>query len=80
LQQKETITENHNQAKCRVVEPEANAYIFKRNPALRAQGTLQRREQKYFKNQREFAVRPCSLVISESSHIKSHQHNCLNMV
>jgi hypothetical protein len=34
LQQIETVTENHNQSKCRVVEPNPNGYIYNTAPLL----------------------------------------------
>ena len=63
------------------MEPSSSGFIYKTVPAPKAQGTLQKREQKDCKSQgiRECAVRVCLLVMSEATPIKSHQHGCLNM-
>jgi hypothetical protein len=53
----ETIIENHNQSKCRAVDPSPSGYIYNSTPTPKAQGTWQKGWKK-FKMQmiREFAV------------------------
>lgn len=72
-------TENHNQNAA--VETSANGCIYKTTPEHKTQGTLQKRRQKGFKSQmsRDFAVRLGLLVTSESTPVKSHQHDNLNV-
>jgi len=72
----------HNQLKCRLVEPSPNWYIDYATSAPKAEGPLWKRWQRACKRQKnmEFAVRPCFLGISEVTPIKSHQQNCLNMI
>lgn len=46
LQETETITENHSQSKCRVLEARENRSIYNVFPTSKTQKTLQKRGQK----------------------------------
>lgn len=73
----ENIRENHNQLKCKVVEPSHCRYIYKILLLLRLRGHCRRGGQEECKSQRirDFALRPYLLVVSEDIPIKSHQHD-----
>jgi hypothetical protein len=60
-----TVTENHNQSNCRVVELRPSGYMYKTLTYLR----LVKRGWKDCKSQRirEFDVRVCLLVMSEDT-------------
>ena len=60
----QTITKNHNQSKCRAVEPSPNLYLYKPSPEPKAQGTLLKRGKAL---RSEFAVRPCLLGMLEAT-------------
>lgn len=63
------------------MEPSSSGFIYETIPAPKAQGILQKIEQKDCKSQgiRECAVRVCLLIMSEATPIKSRQHGCLIM-
>ena len=77
--QMETIAENHNQAKGRVLELRPNGY--KAVSVSQAQGAQQKSCQKDCKREsiREFVVRFYRLVISEATPLMSLQHGRLSM-
>ena len=80
LQQIETITENCNQSKGRVVETRTKIHVGSTTPTPKAQGTCQKRRQKKSESQinRKFVMRSCLPVTSETMPVKSHQHHCLS--
>lgn len=75
LQPMVTITEEHSQLKCILMEPSPSGYIYNTTLAPKA---WVKRGWKDCKSQRirEFAVRLYVLVVSEATPIKSHQHDC----
>lgn len=75
------IVENHEQPKCRAMEPRPKGYICKTISALKAQWSLQKRRWKVFKNQRiaNFAVSLWLLVMLKAVTTRPHQFGCLNM-
>lgn len=77
-----TFTENYSQSKFRVVKSTGNAYTYKIFPTPKTQGTMQKRQRKEWKRQRnmDFIVNFGFLVISQSTSIKSYQLDCPNMI
>lgn len=67
LQQMKTFTENYRQSKFRVVKSTGNAYTYKTFPTPKTQGTMQKRQSKEWKRQRnmDFIVNFGFLVISQ---------------
>lgn len=74
--QTETMTRNHNQSICRIVETSPIEYICKTFSLLQLRNIAESiwivKSQRF----KEFAVRICLLVTSEARTIKSHQHGC----
>lgn len=71
------MTESHNQSKCRIMEP-FPIFLQITLATKNGQGLLQERGRKSQKI-RKFAVRLCLLGMSKAKHIKSHQHDVLNV-
>lgn len=79
LEQTETITENHSESKCRVVEPRKNGYLYETIPHRKIQKSLLKRGGNTVRAE-EFAMRLCLLVMSEATPIKYHQHDIPDVI
>lgn len=66
LQQKETITGNYNQSKCRIVEFSPNWSIYNTTPVPKVQGSLQKKGQKESQSQRKSFLCDCVALFFET--------------
>ena len=73
----ETISENHNQPKCRIVEPSPSDTSAKQLSFVRTRVTVEEEEESL--KQLECAVKICLLGISETTPRNSHQYGSLNL-
>lgn len=73
LKQMETTTGNHNQSKCRVVEPSTNRYVSKAQHT-NAHKTEEERDTGY--KSKRVCFEMCFLVILGVTPIKSDHNDC----
>lgn len=48
-----TITENHNQTKCRIVDPSPNKCNYNTTPAPKAQGIIVEEEERFYESEEQ---------------------------
>lgn len=77
LKHTENTVENHNQSKCKDVDPSPSGYIYKTILHLRLR-TLRKRDRMTV-GTRAISARLYLLLISEAISIKFHLHSCSNV-